>query len=95
MGLEPVFHTKENQGTEFLVLPENWPAVELLTRCNTQWKKTVVSSMAGATVFYDGLDYLAVNLLVDIYYPHESKADLFKRLQILEREALALLNENS
>lgn len=94
MGLTPIFHTVK-QETEFLVLPENWPAVRLFTKCNTQWKKTVVQSMTGTTVFYDGLDYPAINTLIEVFYPDENKTDLFERLQILEYEALSLLNEKN
>jgi len=75
-----------------MVLPENWPAVQLLIKCQTQWKKTVVSSMSGAKVIIDGLDYQAVELNRKWFFKEEDEADLIGRLQILEREAISLLN---
>ncbi|NPA72672.1 MAG: DUF1799 domain-containing protein [Gammaproteobacteria bacterium] len=93
MGLKPTFHSSKKNNPEFLVLPENWAAVNLLSLCRTQWEKIVITSMTGSQVIYSGLDYQAVNLLIDIYYPDEDKIDLFERLQILESKALSIFNE--
>lgn len=39
-----------------------------------------------------GLKYQSVLALMDVYYPEEDKADLMKRIQILESESLVLFN---
>lgn len=92
LGIEPTFKALAQRQVDYWVLPENWQAVQLLIKCQTQWKKTVVSSMAGAKVIIDGLDYQAVELNRQWFFNDEDKADLMARLQILEREAVALLN---
>ncbi len=67
-----------------LVLPANWPALELFLALETQW--TFVG-MAGVRV---GLRYESIRPVLD-GLPHLAEhpyPDLFWRLQILERAAV-------
>lgn len=73
---------------DYLVLEENWPAINLFLQCQTQWR--YISGMTGSV--RTGLDYQAVETVMRLAYPNEDHATLFKKLQIIEREALPLLN---
>jgi len=67
---------------DFAVWPENWPAVELFLRCQTQWR----TSVGGVT----GFDYSSVLSLVNMYsYSKET----FEDLQIMEVAAISYLNK--
>jgi len=69
---------------DFAVWPENWPAVELFLRCQTQWR----TSVGGVT----GFDYSSVLALVNMYaYGKET----FEDLQIMEATAIELLNRGN
>ena len=76
----------------FLVLPENWAAVQCFLDCQTQWRIRTLVSMAGSLTIYEGLNYTGVKVVMDTLYTDQNPKDLFMRLQIMEREALALLN---
>lgn len=65
----------------FEVWPENWPAVELFLRCQTQWR---ISSNGLA-----GLDYRAV-LEVARLYGVQDLPTVFDDLQVME---LVILQE--
>lgn len=71
---------------DFEVWPENWSAVEMFLRLETQWRV----SFNGAL----GLDYTAAKWMFDLYAPPDAK-DVFEALQVMERTALPLLNERS
>ena len=67
---------------DFVVLKENWPAVELFLRCQTQWRTSV-----GGVI---GFDYSGVIPLVTMYaYSKET----FEGFQIMEVAAVSLLNK--
>ena len=72
------------------VLPVNWPAVQLLLALETQWDR---AGLAGVRV---GLKYDRIEPVLrarpDIDQPWP---DLFHRLQILERAALAAMSERA
>lgn len=68
----------------FEVWEENWPAVELFLRCQTQWR----TSMAGAI----GLDYGAVEWLLRLYEVKDQRSVL-EDLQVMEAAALNVLNQ--
>lgn len=93
MGATPVFKVEKTEEEAFPVLPENWPAVNLYIRLQNQWHKTVVSTMAGATLIYEGFRYESLKLLIDIYYPTEDIQILFDKLQTLEHYARTIKNE--
>ena len=67
---------------DFAVWPENWPAVELFLRCQTQWN----TSVGGVT----GFDYSSVIALVNMY---AYDVAVFEDLQIMEAAAIELLNK--
>ncbi len=67
----------------FYVLPENWPAVELFLRMQTQW---VVAGM-GEVV---GLSYPAVEALIRIYRVKD-RSSVMDDLRTIERAALDMI----
>ena len=71
---------------DFEVWQENWPAVEMFLRCQTQWRPT----MAGVC----GLDYTAVEWLFRLYEVKNQPAVL-EDLQIMEAAGLKILNQRS
>lgn len=71
----------------FPVLEENWPAVCLFLQCQTQW-----NYLSGMTVMRTGLNYQAVETVMRLCYADQNQVDLFNRLQVIEREALATFN---
>ncbi|WIX31252.1 DUF1799 domain-containing protein [Salinicola sp. JS01] len=68
--------------TEFEVLPENWPALEIFLDCSTQWKH---APMGGPT----GLDYPALKMVMEFHAvaPTEFR-ERFGQVRLLERGAL-------
>jgi hypothetical protein len=70
----------------FEVWPENWPAVEMFLRCQTQWRTT----MAGVC----GLDYAAVQWLFRLYEVKDQPAVL-ESLQVMEAMAVKILNKGA
>ena len=69
---------------DFEVWPDNWLAVEMFLRCQTQWRTT----MAGVC----GLDYTAVQWLFRLYEVKDQPAVL-ESLQIMEAAAVKILNK--
>lgn len=63
---------------------ENWPAVELFLRAQTQWR----TSVGGVT----GLDYAGVVALTKIYSV-DNLPDVFLDLQVMEATAMVILNK--
>jgi len=64
------------------VLPENWEAVQMFVRCQTQWR----TSMAGLI----GLDYGAVEWLLRLYGVEDPRSVL-EDLQIMEAAVLSVV----
>lgn len=56
--------------------------------CRTQWR--IVAGAGGA--LYVGLDYPAVQLVLDLEVPAEDHRATWEALRIIEREALEVLN---
>ena len=80
---------EEKQDDNFEVWEENWEAVMMFLRMQTQW----TTSMAG----YVGLKYevlLGSGGLFDLYNV-EDRRDVLERLQILEATALSELRKRS
>ncbi len=69
---------------DFEVLPENWAAVQLFLRCQTQWRTTA----AGVC----GLDYSAVQWVFRLYEV-ENPRELLEDLQVMEAAAIEILNK--
>lgn len=75
----------EDSGAYFLVWPENWSALELFLRCDTQW----VWTMGACT----GLDYLRVEAVMRMdAIPRAARRSLLDDLRVMERAALPLIN---
>jgi len=75
----------EDSGAEFLVWPENWAAVLLFCRCDTQWMWE-----SGACT---GLDYNRVEAVMRIdCIARSQRSDLLTDVRVLERTALPLIN---
>ena len=69
---------------DFEVWEENWQAIEMFVRCQTQWR----TAMSGVL----GLDYGAVAWILRLYEVKDQRAVL-EDLQIMEAAAMAKLNE--
>ena len=65
---------------------ENWPAVEMFLRCQTQWRTTMRGLL--------GLDYGAVAWLLNLYQVDNPRA-LLEDLQMMEAAVLVKINERS
>lgn len=68
---------------DFEVWEENWPALEMFLRVQTQWRTT----MSGVL----GLDYTAVAWLLKLYKVEDQRG-LLEDLQIMEAAAMMVLN---
>lgn len=71
---------------DFEVWGENWPAFELFTAMNTQWRV----GMSGAT----GLDYSVLPVLFETL-GIKDRAQAFRDMQVMENEALKTMRENN
>ena len=65
---------------------ENWPAVEMFLRCQTQWRTTMSGPL--------GLDYGAVAWLLSLYQVDDPRV-LLEDLQVMEAAVLVKINERS
>lgn len=75
----------EDSGIEVLVWPENWPALILFLKLETQW----IWNM-GACI---GLDYLRVESVMRMRrIPRSQQEALLDDLMVMERAALPLIN---
>ncbi len=75
---------QDESSDDFEVFEENWPAVELFLRAQTQWR----TSVGGVT----GLDYAGVVALTKIYSV-DNLPDVFLDLQVMEATAMVILNK--
>lgn len=69
---------------DFGVWPENWPAIEMFLRVQTQWRTT----MSGVI----GLDYAAVRWLFKLYDVEDPRS-LLEDLQVMEVAAMTVINK--
>lgn len=78
------------QEQDFEIWQENWQTFIFFEALSTQWK--IISGMGGAQVI--GLDYPAIETMMRIKnIPRKTQAPLFLQLQIMEREALDVMNK--
>lgn len=70
--------------TDFEVIPEAWPAVEMFLRLQTQWR------VSDATVL--GLDYKVVEWFFSLYQV-ENQRELIEDLQIMEGKVVETLSK--
>lgn len=73
----------EIKGPDFEVWQENWEAVQMFLRCQTQWRP---AGMGGVL----GLDYVAVAWLLRLYRVKDQRAVL-EDLQVMEAAALCAM----
>jgi hypothetical protein len=85
LGIEPPPNYGNRATDDFEVSPENWEAVQMFLRCQTQWRS---AGMGG--VF--GLDYGAVAWLLRLYRVRNQRAVL-EDLQTMEAAVLEALAE--
>jgi len=69
---------------DFEVWQENWPAVEMFLRCQTQWR----TSMSGIV----GMDYGALAWLFRLYEVEDPRS-LLEDLQVMEGAVMHVLNK--
>lgn len=74
---------EEPQSQDFEVWRENWEAVVVFMRCQTQWRTT----MSGLL----GLDYTAVAWVLKLY-EIEDQRSMLEDLQVMEAAAMQALN---
>ena len=73
----------EQPSVDCEVWEENWPAVEMFLRVQTQWRTTMNGIM--------GLDYGAVAWLFKMYSVEDPRS-LLEDLQVMEAAAMAIIN---
>jgi hypothetical protein len=76
----------DDRSEHFEVLPENWEAVQLFLRCQTQWR----TGMAGLI----GLDYAAVHWLFRLYEVEDHRSVL-EDLQTMEAAVLMVISKRA
>jgi hypothetical protein len=76
----------DDRDDNFEVFPENWEAVQMFVRCQTQWR----IGMAGPI----GLDYGAVNWLLRLYEVEDHRSVL-EDLQTMEAAVLVTMSKRT
>ena len=76
----------EQPSVDCEVWEENWPAVEMFLRVQTQWRTTMNGIL--------GLDYGALAWLFKMYAVEDPRS-LLEDLQIMEAAAMAAINSRS
>jgi len=74
----------QQRESDISVWPENWEAVQVWARSQTQWRV----GMAGVI----GLDYAGLNVVMDNMNVTD-KPDTFDRIQVLESATLKAIEE--
>jgi hypothetical protein len=73
--------------TEFPVLPENWPALQLFLSCATQWRYSPAGSLLG-------IDYQALAVVMDMQQvPGTDRPARLSQVQWIERGVLEALRK--
>jgi hypothetical protein len=85
LGIEPPPDYGNRATDDFEVWPENWDAVQMFLRCQTQWR---TAGMGGVL----GLDYVAVSWLLRLYRVRDQRAVL-EDLQTMEAAVLEAMAE--
>lgn len=89
---------QQDRPQDFELWPEHARAWMVYTLCRTQWRKQPVwtgGPMGGGALvwLWEGLDYVAVEILMRRYRIPESEQDeVFEQLQILEGATLEIRN---
>lgn len=75
---------------DFYVLPENWDAIKVFSAMQTQWVRDV--GMGGIVTL--GLNYAVIDTVAaKVLDTEPDHRDLFARLQVMEHEALGIMNK--
>jgi hypothetical protein len=82
-----VLEARKNSGADFYVLEENWSAVEMFLRLQTQW----VTGGMGSLI---GLNYQSVEFLFKIYKIKKRK-QMIEDLHDIERGVLEAIKEQN
>lgn len=77
---------KAQASEDFEVWDENWPAVEMWLRLQTQWR----TSFGGLI----GLDYVAAKWLFQLYEVKDQK-EMMDCIIVMERSALSAISEDN
>jgi len=72
------------------VWPDHWDAVTVFLDCSEAWRRLAVF---GLGILWEGLDYAAVDVVLRRRGFEDD--EVFRLVRILEREALAVLNERA
>lgn len=81
-----------DRAPDYELWPEHWTAWDVYLGCRTQWRKSV----GMARMFWEGLDYQAVDLVMRRYrVPKKQHDEVFAQLQVLELETLAIRNSGA
>ncbi len=70
----------------FEVWEENWQAVEMFLRCQTQWRATMNGVL--------GLDYAAVGYVLSLYAADDQRS-LLEDIQTMEAAAMTVINSRA
>jgi len=76
---------KAQASEDFEVWDENWPAVEMWLRLQTQWR----TSFGGLI----GLDYVAAKWMFQLYEVEDQK-EMMDCIIVMERSALSAISED-
>ena len=77
---------EQDRTDDFEVWEENWPAVEMFLRCQTQWRTTMNGVL--------GLDYGAVAWVLKLYEVEDQRS-MLQDLQVMEAAAMVTINTKS
>lgn len=82
----------------FEVLIDNWDVVCLYLACQTQWIRTLIIPPMGGEIITDwrGFNYVGVDVVLNrtLQFKQSKDPELFVKLQIMEVEALNILNSS-
>jgi hypothetical protein len=76
----------------FEVFPENWEAVNLFLRLDTQWRRSLMPCGQGFISRAAGIDYTALESLMRMHRI-EDMTDCFDRVRTMELAALEAMAE--
>jgi hypothetical protein len=81
---------------EIEIEPENGDAVKLFLAMATQWRQIALSGAKAAIVMRSGLDYAALPAAAEaLGFAKARLTRAFRGFQVLEREALRLMDEEA
>jgi hypothetical protein len=83
---------QKDREDDFEMWPEHWDAWQVFLSCATQWR--ILVGLGGMR--YQGLDYIGVESVMRFKgIKDEDREEVFAHLQVLEEEALKVINGKS